>query len=164
MPATFTVSEASVSATMDGLERRFRDVSVQGEADAAWGMWGDNGTQSNFAWMVTVASGEPAISLPTLPDSILSLLGVDPQTLQPMYIGIDDYDPVQGYDEYAEFSSRMTNPSIYSRCNGLYQYVLNGGFASPEEMERMREKWMPNGISEAWWMLGMPGRPTSVNQ
>ena len=141
VPAMLTISDAIINANYDDELQAFQEITVQGPADAIWGLWEYHDFEYFLDWVVYAPRASMDISLPVIPDS----LSVPIAEMQPACVGLNDFGPTDGFDGYVSIAAEGT--AFHPEYLGLYQYVTYEGFDAPQSVRSKRmslRPWMPS--------------------
>ncbi|MCK4663317.1 MAG: hypothetical protein KAT68_10655 [Bacteroidales bacterium] len=121
IPSIFNISEASVDADYNNEEKKFENISVTGTADEIFSTWHYYSSSQIAHWFISANADADSITMPTLPDSILSDIGLDISVLNSPTIGITNYDSAKNLDDLIKMFFK-TDANLYDLYKTLYYY------------------------------------------
>jgi len=118
LPETMTIPQKSVSfGYMDSV--RVNNIVVNGSADAVAVSWSASSFEHGVSWTVYAPSSSASISRPTLPDSVISSVGVWAD-FEPRTLSLYDYQPAANWDQFVYYVARGSS-ILENGLNGAYQ-------------------------------------------
>jgi hypothetical protein len=134
IPTNLNIPTGTVTASYDSSANRFHNISYTGRVDAIIGTWRQSGLDQSTVWNSYVGSSSQVVTLPMLPDSVASSLGLSMSELSGWSMEILDYDPAEGLDGVISLYFRGNDPWP-ARFNTSYYYSTYVGVTTTESTE-----------------------------
>ena len=100
LPAHLDIPTTSIDALYDPAQQAFTQIALSGSADYEVTYWDGYSGSGNTSWSVFVRSGQTAVRLPVLPDTLRTALGIHASSFAGRGLACVDIDILESLDDF----------------------------------------------------------------